>query len=356
MKQKARHQKTARQQAAKLLLTPSLAQNAQTVVSIFDRVDWRRVGQTQCDTVHLYFQSDESLSAAHRIWLEMATGVPSQRTAIIGKIKQAFQKIGLLPGRGKISEADADQLSTKSVGKLLDNLVEIQDANHFAELCIQASLLHHQLEAEARRTPQVPVNKAARKTLLPPLAVDPPCWLGPAADLWMSVPLRLALAEPIVGLCRRVTEINTGVDKIQLKPAEEQSLHQHLRFFIECRPESYRVPAEDPFGAELQGILDAFVPAIRALIDDWSSQGNAAGLTALVKAPTVTAVTEGQPKTVERTQPGSGEKAVKIKEAAKMLGVCENTVRRLIIRNKLRRVPGLRHVLIPVSEIDRFLS
>jgi excisionase family DNA binding protein len=51
-----------------------------------------------------------------------------------------------------------------------------------------------------------------------------------------------------------------------------------------------------------------------------------------------------------------GEKAVKIKEAAQMLGVCENTVRRLIIRNKLRRVPGLRHILIPVSEIDRFLS
>lgn len=48
--------------------------------------------------------------------------------------------------------------------------------------------------------------------------------------------------------------------------------------------------------------------------------------------------------------------AVKISEAAAMLGVCENSVRRLIARGKLRAVRVLRHVLVPVSEIERLLS
>jgi excisionase family DNA binding protein len=49
-------------------------------------------------------------------------------------------------------------------------------------------------------------------------------------------------------------------------------------------------------------------------------------------------------------------RAVKIREAAAMLGICENSVRRLVDRDKLRAVRALRHVLIPVSEIERFLS
>lgn len=49
-------------------------------------------------------------------------------------------------------------------------------------------------------------------------------------------------------------------------------------------------------------------------------------------------------------------RAVKIREAAVMLGICENSVRRLIVRGKLRAVRVLRHVLIPISEIEKLLS
>lgn len=49
-------------------------------------------------------------------------------------------------------------------------------------------------------------------------------------------------------------------------------------------------------------------------------------------------------------------RAVKIREAAAMLGICENSVRRLVVRGKLRAVRVLRHVLIPVTEIDKILS
>ena len=49
-------------------------------------------------------------------------------------------------------------------------------------------------------------------------------------------------------------------------------------------------------------------------------------------------------------------RVVRIGTAAAMLTVCEKSVRRLIDRGKLRRVQGIRHVLIPISEIDRFLA
>lgn len=39
-----------------------------------------------------------------------------------------------------------------------------------------------------------------------------------------------------------------------------------------------------------------------------------------------------------------------------MLGLSCSTVYRLIQRGALRRVRGLRHVLIPKAELDRFLS
>jgi len=49
-------------------------------------------------------------------------------------------------------------------------------------------------------------------------------------------------------------------------------------------------------------------------------------------------------------------KAVKIKQAAVIMGICENSVRRLIDREKLRTIRALRHHLIPISEIERFLA
>jgi excisionase family DNA binding protein len=49
--------------------------------------------------------------------------------------------------------------------------------------------------------------------------------------------------------------------------------------------------------------------------------------------------------------------ALKIKDAARYLGgVSPITVRRLITRGLIRPNRALRHVLIPVAELDRFLT
>ena len=50
-------------------------------------------------------------------------------------------------------------------------------------------------------------------------------------------------------------------------------------------------------------------------------------------------------------------KALKIKDAAQYLGgVSVTTVRRLIKRGLIRPNRALRHILIPVPELDRFLA
>ena len=50
-------------------------------------------------------------------------------------------------------------------------------------------------------------------------------------------------------------------------------------------------------------------------------------------------------------------KALKIKDAAQYLGgVSVTTVRRLINRGLIRPNRALRHILIPVPELDRFLA
>lgn len=45
-----------------------------------------------------------------------------------------------------------------------------------------------------------------------------------------------------------------------------------------------------------------------------------------------------------------------VKNSAIELGVCEETIRRLVRRKVLRKLPGLRRVLIPRTEIQRYLN
>lgn len=47
--------------------------------------------------------------------------------------------------------------------------------------------------------------------------------------------------------------------------------------------------------------------------------------------------------------------AYSVQEAACMLGVCDKSVRRLILRGLIRPSRALRHILIPREELDRFL-
>lgn len=50
-----------------------------------------------------------------------------------------------------------------------------------------------------------------------------------------------------------------------------------------------------------------------------------------------------------------GRLAYSVQETAGMLGVCEKSVRRLILRGLIRPSRALRHILIPRTEIERFL-
>jgi excisionase family DNA binding protein len=48
--------------------------------------------------------------------------------------------------------------------------------------------------------------------------------------------------------------------------------------------------------------------------------------------------------------------ALKIRDAARYLSVSTITVRRLIARGLIRPNRALRHILIPIAELDRFLA
>jgi excisionase family DNA binding protein len=48
--------------------------------------------------------------------------------------------------------------------------------------------------------------------------------------------------------------------------------------------------------------------------------------------------------------------ALSLKETASALGISYATVWRLVQRGKLRSVPGIRHHVIPIKEIERFLQ
>jgi hypothetical protein len=45
-----------------------------------------------------------------------------------------------------------------------------------------------------------------------------------------------------------------------------------------------------------------------------------------------------------------------VNDAATALGVCKETVRRLVRRKVLRKLPGLRCIIIPKTEIQRYLN
>jgi excisionase family DNA binding protein len=53
--------------------------------------------------------------------------------------------------------------------------------------------------------------------------------------------------------------------------------------------------------------------------------------------------------------PPASRVAYSVQETAQMLGVCDKSVRRLILRGLIRPSRALRHILIPRDEIERFL-
>ncbi len=59
---------------------------------------------------------------------------------------------------------------------------------------------------------------------------------------------------------------------------------------------------------------------------------------------------------VMNTTPTTECQTVDVKSCAAELGVCEETIRRLVRRKVLRKLPGLRRMLIPRTEIHRYLN
>lgn len=62
-------------------------------------------------------------------------------------------------------------------------------------------------------------------------------------------------------------------------------------------------------------------------------------------------------ETIVETKPAEAlpKLALRIPEAAQVLNSSEETIRRLIRRGKLRALDSIRHKLIPMAEIERFL-
>jgi len=65
---------------------------------------------------------------------------------------------------------------------------------------------------------------------------------------------------------------------------------------------------------------------------------------------------EGRHENVEPLIPMQFRGGYKLREAAQYLSLAPITVRRLIARGRLRRIPDLRHLLFSRAELDRFLQ
>lgn len=303
-----------------ITLTPELVQNARDVVSLYDGVDWEQLHKVDCDTVHLHFQSAESAEAASHIMLEMAAGELGLRNTLISRIRMAFQEPADAGGSGEKGGKDSVRRSYRPADKLLADLVAERNSRRFADLHRQASLLYQDFSVAMRKKQLRKTKSSAERIPTPsPRTAGIPFWLGATGDRWISVPTRLAFAEPIVGLCRRIAENNTGDTTLGFEPGEEDSLRLHHRLWTEFKPRSYRVPSDDfshPLCHKLQSSLDVFLPKVRATVCAYLDQGKTTELSAIAENPTTLIVEESQTKTDEQTQPGKEETVPALQSAA----------------------------------------
>lgn len=293
VKRTSRQKKTVYHADAILALTPALILDARALVSYYDHIDWEQVNS--CDTVQLCFQSAVAVEDADRILLEMADGEPQIRNYIIQKIKKAFQSRGFPLDPGKAGEIGS---SYRSVKKILANLTAASTPSRFAEQCNQAAVLHCKISSDVWRQHQHLVKtgqKPLPRPMAPPMADGNTSWFGLTDDRVICVPIHLAFAQSVIGLCRRISEINTGEISLRLEPGEADSLRLHRRLWTDCPPLSYRVNGgdeADTFAPDMQPILDDFVPVLRRFICDDIAQITATKLAAVVKDSTGPAITQ----------------------------------------------------------------
>lgn len=301
--------KPTAQRLKSLAVTPELVHSARDIVSIYDRIDWEQLHKADCDTVHLNFQSAEATEEASHMMLEMAAGEPALRNTLISKIRTAIGAQATQGGSRDKGEKDSVR-RLSLIKTLLADLVAEQNSRRFADLCKQAWLF------KCRR-PVITPRKSAAGVVSPPIPMGRtdkiPGWLGLTGDQWIGVPARLAFAESLVDLCRRIAEINTGETTLRFEPGEELSLRLHHCFWAKCKPRSYRVPIDDfshPLCHQLQASVDVFLPKVRAMVSACIEQGMPPEIATAEKTQRVPATTTPQAGVAEQNQ--AGRKLVQI--------------------------------------------
>ena len=83
------------------------------------------------------------------------------------------------------------------------------------------------------------------------------------------MPLDVALAEPIVGICRRIVKLNPQANQLYLTVEENNALSLQYQLLAEYNEIHYGIPSDDfthPYCHELQAILDNFVTTLREIL------------------------------------------------------------------------------------------
>ncbi|HEV2692202.1 MAG TPA: hypothetical protein VG347_04845 [Verrucomicrobiae bacterium] len=282
-----------------LVLTTALVQAANDLVTIYDRVDWDQVQKHDFKTIYIVFPFERAALDAKQMFLEMAAGEPVVRNNLIDDIKSIFHRRGLPLHPDTIGKTNTRR---RTVEDLLDTLAKAGSPGNFARQCMQARLLFNRASLKAwqehQRRQQTGIKPTPRP-MGPHSPASKASWLWPVTGRELTLPTRFAFAEPVVGLCRRIAQINTGKDELSLEAAELRPLLLQRRLWAECGPESYQFSSDDhPYGHELQKILNQFVPALEEflVICDKSIQKEKVETLAVVPLLPTTTLPETQPK------------------------------------------------------------
>lgn len=252
-----------------LALTPALIREAKTIVSLYDQIDWHLVREHGCDSVHLQFQSTRSVQMAKRILLEMASVDSNARDELIAIIRGAFLKFGISGAPYSITEDTSRQRAGTAFKKRLVQITATKDPSVFAALCLKIRRLYKMKWLDFYQ------NKPKTHPIALPTWAAHATWFGSLGDTWISGPLRLIVAEPVVGLCRRISEINSGASETQLEFHEKKALESVNELLDAAKLQSCLIPDKDsshPFVDKMQTILNDFVPSLRRFKDVCSVQ------------------------------------------------------------------------------------
>jgi hypothetical protein len=307
-----------------LKLTPERTRLARDVVTAFDGLDWQQIKDANCEVVHVRFQNRESLNLATDLLMQLAANDPELALRAQEKLEIAVYRLSALrvasnsppPAQARlkepVSEGSAVTSNSGTSGDTEAELVLRQIKSFNADKPLRIPLVNQpseffklwkevnglvqrlqMLEAQGVRfireqggggePPQSPQNLGV-------------VGLGPVSvsDLWLSVPLDLLIARPIVGLGRRIASSNTGIGELLINPGEELAARLHSELLVRCQPEAYQIAADesDPTAGELQRKLDRLFELCREFINQVFSRGAEAEQPA-ASAPTATDRTTG---------------------------------------------------------------